>query len=694
MLASNRKAIIDTAWTVIIAAGIFAINIAIVWPLFSGGYTTYMASIESAFLTDARFIAENFPYASWNPLWYMGFPFHLFYTPVLPYMVAVLHLIGDISIASAYRILIGIFYAAMPAALFLFVHYLTGRRYPAVIAALVFSLAPSFSYVVAGVRNDASSFGQGPWHLVALLKYGEGPRVSALAFTPLAALALMHAMRHPSFRHILLAALAISAVAMINWIALFGLTLILFVIAVSEMLVGRGWAKLTVAVGSIILTYGLSAFWFNLSFIQASLAFGGGGGMMNALFGNLPALIIVGLIVAPILMYLNGKQRLQPVALIGGWLVVFSVIVFGWEFARIGLVPQPNRYMPELNMAAAMAAGLIVDWGITRLREKKVRWRRLLGATMVPGIPVLTLLVSIPFLGMAHVVTRANPDITATSEYQVAQWLAAHVKDNERVYATGSHAFWLNVFTDVPQIRGGTDQGATNLWWNHVSYQINNGERGDIAVMWARALGVKYIVVSYPGSADAYRDYVYPRKFEGLLTKVYDNRGMAIFEVPLKQPGLALVTDPSAYERLTILNAVDEENLGRYLAQVEVASPIRDHRLVDNGRLQIKTRLDSPQQGVIVRVTYDSGWRAYSNGKSVAIKRDPAGFMLLYPETQGDAIIELQHGATPDIWLGYFVTAITLLFIVAYSAGWVQRFLHTVRAAWEESKGGEEVEQR
>ncbi|MFH1484798.1 MAG: hypothetical protein ABIH46_01890, partial [Chloroflexota bacterium] len=636
MVVSSRKTVSDAVVAILIAGGIFAVNVTIVWPLFSGGYTTFMGSIESAFLTDARFIAENFPYASWNSLWYMGFPFHLFYTPALPYLVAILHLLGDMSVSSAYRIFIGISYAAIPATFFLFVYYLTRRFCPAIIAALVFCLAPSFCYLIAGVRNDAPSFGLGPWHLVVLLKYGEGPHVSALAFTPLAALTLMHAMRHPSFRHVLLAALAISAVAMINWIALFGLTLILLLVLVSEMLLGRAWSKLKVTVVTTILTYGLCAFWFNLSFMRASLGFGGGGGLLNTLAGNLPALIIIGILAAPVLIFSSGKARLQPALVVGGWLLVFSIVVFGWEFARLALVPQPNRYMPELNMAAAMAVGLLVDWGLMRLWQKKTMWAKTVSVAGALAVVALIVLVSIPFLQAAYTVTSPTSDVTATSEYQVADWLAGHVKDGERVYATGSHAFWLNVFTGVPQIRGGVDFAGPNPWWAHVGYQINTGESGEISTLWAKALNIRYIVVSYPESADTYHDYVYPKKLEGLLTKVYDNRGMAIFEVPLVQPGFVRTIDLPSYSRLSpIKNAVDNEHLSQYVEFVEAAAPLGDYRWTNESHLEFDANLNSPQQAVLVRMNYHAGWRAYCNGRSVPLRQDIVGFALIEPQQQG-----------------------------------------------------------
>ncbi|NIO68685.1 MAG: hypothetical protein GTN71_06480, partial [Anaerolineae bacterium] len=61
-------------------------------------------------------------------------------------------------------------------------------------------------------------------------------------------------------------------------------------------------------------------------------------------------------------------------------------------------------------------------------------------------------IISLPFLRAAWDVTQANADVSQTSEYRVARWLEDNT-DGGRVYATGTHGFWLNVFSDVPQIR-------------------------------------------------------------------------------------------------------------------------------------------------------------------------------------------------------------------------------------------------
>ncbi|HEV8470399.1 MAG TPA: hypothetical protein VGR46_12400, partial [Candidatus Limnocylindria bacterium] len=64
----------------LVAVALFGFQALLIAPLFGGEFTRYRGSIEAAYITDARFIVDHFPDLSWNPFWYLGFPFEWFYT--------------------------------------------------------------------------------------------------------------------------------------------------------------------------------------------------------------------------------------------------------------------------------------------------------------------------------------------------------------------------------------------------------------------------------------------------------------------------------------------------------------------------------------------------------------------------------------------------------------------------------------
>jgi hypothetical protein len=408
--------------------------------------------------------------------------------------------------------------------------------------------------------------------------------------------------------------------------------------------------------------YGLCAFWYNYSFIRAGLGYGGGG--LARTISNHWLVFIVVILVAGVItirLFLNRPQR-QIMFIALGWLLAFCVIVWGWYLRGIVLAPEPNRYMPEMDMAAAFLMGLLATWvydGLLKVRKDK--W---LGygfcLILLAGIGIS----SLPFLRVAHVVTQPAKDITQTSEYQVARWLKENVNNDESVYLSGSHAFWLNVFTNVTQLRGGDDQASTNPWWRQVNYQILNGKRGQTAVLLAKALGIEYIVVSYPGSAEFYPDFAFPQKFEELLQKVYDQQKMAIFQVPLKNAGLLQRINLKDYTNLpSIQGAADEQGLIQYVGLLERSPVISAYKFINTGRLEFQTDLDNTDEAILLRMTYHSGWQAFCNGHPVPIRQDQLGFMLIEPTLKGHCSIILLHRLVLDQWIGIGLTGFTIVAI-------------------------------
>ena len=647
-----------------ISLGLVLLNTVIVLPLFAGEYTQYMGSIEAAFHSHARFIDENWPYASWNPLGYLGFPFHLFYTPLVPYLAAFIHKLPlALSTAAGYRVVTAFGYVLGPVTLYLFARYLTKRELTAVVAALAYSLLPSFIYVMGGVRADPSvgAFGHPPWRLIAMTWYGEGPHIAALALIPLAALFFLRVLRKPSFTSYVIAALLMTAIALTNWIALFAVVLMLAVVLFSEMLLGESGRKLISAFAVAAIAYGLSAFWLNISFVKASVGFGNSSS--SPLDYNPVIFLIVGMPVAGIcyLMF-SGKAEQQKLFIPAAWFALFAVIVFGQYKFGLNLAPQPFRYAPELNMAAVILGALLVTAVYDRLRSNAAALGKMAAPGLVAAVIAAIVVISLPFPRAAWNATEANADVSQTSEYQVARWLEDN-GEGARVYATGTHAFWLNAFFDVPQVRGGADFSAVNPWWAHVVYQINNGEDGELAVMWAKALNVRYIVVNFPDSNVEYKDFVYPDKFEGLLPERFSYQGDTVYEVPTDSPEPVQLVNLSRFQALpSIENVLDRDSLETYVQAVESSEGIDAGSLQVDGSARMTITADlAPGQGLLVRTTYDRGWTARAEGTKVDLSPDPAGFMLLEPQVPGRHQIVLEYHEASDVRLGYLITAVTVL---------------------------------
>jgi len=653
----------------------FLFNAYLLRDLFFLNYTKVMGSIESVFIADARFIAENGFFNTWLPQWYLGFPFRFFYPPLFHFFNAFIFKVTNFSLPVIYHFTTAFFYSLGALNLYFFVRYLTKRNFPAVIAALLYTVFPSFSYLIPSVKAVASNYYLAPWRLVVLLRYGEGPHISALSILPLVLLVFLCALRNPSFKSYLLASLSLAVIPLTNWPAAISLAVSIFVLLVSEMLRGESHLKLKRALLITITAYAFSAFWLSFSYIYTTFSIAGprgGGGFLKSYLSILPWLVIsLPLLIGGLLAVFNQKKERFPWSFVVIYGVIFSVIIFSGYSQSIKIIPESNRFTPEWNMGMVILVSLILNIFYQKLNFNNLFLRKfsrtLFSLLVLFGI----IFFSWPFVSHAGRIIEENPDIKRSVEYEIASWLKNNT-NGERVYATGSIAFWLNVWTDIPQVRGGSDQGATNPWFNHVVYQINTsenaplGKEGELAILWLKAFNVRYLVFNRPNSREVFHDFKNPYKFEGLLDIVYDNKkGDIIYKVPLKSPSLAQVVAKEDIINLSPpKNAVDYQAVKDYAAVVDDRAKEAKFTWLGPEEAKIKVNLKHDEV-VQVQITYHGGWRAFENEKRLEIKKDPLGFMLIECG-EGEHEIILRHGLTLDEYLGYFITISAIILIIFF----------------------------
>src|SRR5881296_1761207 len=114
---------------------VFLLAAALIWPLFKIKYADKWASIESTFISDARFLKEHWPHPQYQPLWYGGTRFDYIYPPALRYGTAALSKFGRMTEARAYHLYVAFFYCIGIAGVFLFVRVASGSRGPAWLSA-------------------------------------------------------------------------------------------------------------------------------------------------------------------------------------------------------------------------------------------------------------------------------------------------------------------------------------------------------------------------------------------------------------------------------------------------------------------------------------------------------------------------------------------------------------------------------
>jgi hypothetical protein len=193
-----------------------------------------------------------------------------------------------------------------------------------------------------------------------------------------------------------------------------------------------------------------------------------------------------------------------------------------------------------------------------------------------------------------------------------------------------------------------------------VTYQVNNGTDADISQLWMAALPVRYIVVTSPSSTEVYRDYADPKKFDGRLPVVFDERGVRIYEVSrVGDPRLvvARVADLAAPT-----SAIDRTAISDYVRRIDDgrASSTLEARGLGAWRAEVDLR-DGEQ--VVLRQAYDTGWRATVDGRSAVVRADPIG-QLMIEVPQGRHVIELDHRIHGDLVAGLAVALLTAVVMI------------------------------
>jgi len=662
-----------TAWLFLLG-----VNLCLVYPWFSGKGPANIGSIEVSYISMARFLRDFSPHLSFAPYWYFGFPFHLFYTPLLPFLISLLNQFLNYPLWQGYRIVTGAGFALIPASIFLFTWYLTKNIIAGILAGLGYTFLPSLFYYILPSGEVASDVISAnffdPRRLVILSRWGEGPHTLSLVFLPLAGLFYLRLIDRRKRWDMFLAAVFLGLTALTNAVGFYGAIILFLAIFFSRWVKKPKKFKSTFKTSllTVILCYGLIAFWYNLSFVGSF--FGEGGGMLKNYASLFPwglLFLFFGVLALYFLFQKFIKDRGLVVALT--WFLILFLIVYVYyasappQFSqqRIELVPQALRLMTEVDMAFSVLLAALLGWAVAFL-AKKNKVLGIFGNSVGLGLVLILLSYGFAYLPYGRKAVSGEVELSKTGEYQISKWLEQRVDTGkgERVYVAGNYGFYLNYFTDVWQLRGGLYQAMTHFWPEHIFYQINRGKDKEIALAWLKASNIKYIVVNDSSSRELYKEFKTPEKFAD-LKKIYENEGDLIYEVPLISSSPVKIVDLVAMRRLlTPTKADDKDALLAYIAWLDRSQPA-SFNMVDHDFYQIRTDLTTGQ-GILVQMTYDPGFKAVSSLGRLKVEKDPLGFMVLIPAKSGSMEISLTHGKTWKIYLGYLTTAVAIILWFTY----------------------------
>ena len=512
-------------------------------------YLIYFSSVEGVFIALTGYIRNHHPGYEWVGMWLGGLPFSNIYQPALFHFAAALSWITSRSPASAYHLTLAITYSLGAVTFYLLALRVSRNRLASFLAAILFSLFSPSTLFFPDIRRDVGSY---LWarRLQCVVSYGDGPHVTGLMLAFLAVALLIRAIRSPSSASRAMAVVAIGAVFATNWPVGVVLCIAIFCYLIAWPLEDL-W-RITAKTGMMIaLAYLLICPIALPSVIISTYANAnrlGDAPVKDAHYVLAWALLLLLLAETRSIMFrwvesspmespddflaldeeelglssvspafikrvprppcaqgrycfargLHGNcpaGRAPRLGVEERFVVLFAVFLsymtLASVFFQVRILPQPLRF--HLAMEAALYLLLAVM--MNRLvRSSEAR------AALCSAVLVVSCIQLFQYRDYARQIIRPA-QIYDSIEYQTARWFDEHMH-GDRVYAPGSISFWMNAFTETPQLSGCCDQSIINPE-NFISGFIipagygSEAEDADYSLLWLKlGSGVKSVPVS------------------------------------------------------------------------------------------------------------------------------------------------------------------------------------------------------
>jgi hypothetical protein len=703
-------------WLLYLMAAIF------VAPYFTHKYTNQWPSIESTFIADGRFLAAHWPHPQWQPLWYTGTRFDYIYPPALRYGTALVSKVLGFWPVKAYHFYTMFFYCLGISGVYLLVRVAGRSRGAAWLAALATGLMSPSLLFLKNMRVDSGPLV--PVRFTVLIRYGEGPHITALCLLPIALTFAWRALEARRPASLALAGVFCAAVVSNNFYGATALA-IFFPLLLWSFWVTRGGERVAlVAVAIPALAYGLTAFWLSPSYLRITLhnmqyvsekgsawsaavaavviaAFGWGSyrwgrrGQKVPAAGGLP-------VDGP------GAGRPAPPA---GTVAARAGLAGGAASGSTGIAPPAETAAAVTGLAgeapsgvadtgrparpertwAVFVTGALVLFGLNVLGNHFFNFRVMgepgrlipeldlaITLAVVLGLEWLwrrrgpwwklavAVVVIVAFATTRHYVKRSRhiiepwPDYQARVEYRVTDWLWKNMPD-ARVLTSGTVRFWFDTWHDLAEMGGGSEQGLLNPIVPDAGWEISVGTNPEFALLWLKAMGVDAMYVAHPDSQEPYKDTQHVERFTALPVLWDDGQGNTLYSTGRRYGPRVRVVETARLNGLqTPRNNEDTAYLQPYVDAVEKGPDSPATLQRDGTDAMVVHARLDAGESLLVQETWDPAWRAWSGGRPLAVRKDPMGFMVVDPPP-GDRAIRLEFVMPMENRVGWGLTALTLV---------------------------------
>lgn len=639
-----------------------AVNACICREAFFTESSGHFHSMHGIWMALARLGGPGWLGPRWYPYWGGGSPAENLYAPLIPAATAALANLLRISLPMALHALTGLVYCLGPVLLYVAGWRLFRAPGYSFAAALAYSLLSPSQLVApdSGGFHAAAIWGARRMYLV--FDWDELPHMTSLALLPVAVFFLARALQSRRWFHSGLAASLMAAMMLAN---MFGAVLVAIVTLTVPLALERRFHPAAMVRSGLTATAAYLAVcpWLPPSLlftIRRNAALDGEG---DTLPHALAAFLVIAAVSAMVWFLASRSAAEWPLR----WLLLFAcpavLIPTIAQYWGPHFVPQPGRYKCELELALAWLGVFALRPPIQRLPP---RARMALATALAIGAAWQV----VSYRRIAEQMLRPV-DVARSIEYRSAKWVEANLP-GQRVMMGGSMGFWLDTFTNQPQLSAPystalnwTGQVATYTFYS----DMNAGDRGaEFSLLWLQALGAQAIAVPGPQSPDAWKGFVHPRKFDGVLPVLWREDDTSIYRVPQVSGSLAHAMRRAQLVQHPPIHGLDVHEVRAYVAALEdPAAPPATLRWQGSNRALVRARLE-PWEVISTQIDYHPGWHARAGGTSLPVFADGLGFMVIDPQCSGDCEMAIEFDGGVESKLCRTASAAVLLLALAAAA--------------------------
>jgi len=650
-LTEKRSWVVDCLFILIAAA-------LLIGPMYKTKFYENWTIIDSTFIADGRYLAQYLPHPGWDHIWYGGTRWDYIYPPALRYGTALLSKWFGLIPARGYHLYTAIFYSIGILGVYVFTRIGSGVRIAGWLAAFcAATLTPCFLFL-KDMRLDANPYM--PQRLNVLVRYGEGPHMSAFALLPLGLAFGWRGIRAGQSKWLVGSALVFALVVSNNLYGAAALALFFPIACWVVFCETRDWFVWGRAVMIAALSWGLCAVWMTPSFLVITPR-----NLALVAHPGHPWSFWTMMAMSAIYCYATWKMARRGIStwtlFVIGAVMIFGVNVIGQYYVDFRVMGEPSRFVPEADLSII----LLLTW------LGYLAWNRWPAKGVRIALAALFVLCCAPayqyFLHPWKPFVRTS-EYKHRKEFQIADWVDKN-RPNTRSYVTGTLRFWWNAWHDGEQIGGGAEQGVHNFNITPFFWRTVFSPDPHLDVAWLKAWGVDNVMVNDSTSELPIVDYTHPHKFQGVLNAIWeDGKGNWIYAVPRKNAGRARIVDASRYPQLRAPTSGDDaEAVNAYADVMEKSTTaLAETRWLASDTLEI-TGETTAGQAIAVQVSHDDYWRAREDGREYPVVRDPFGQMRVDVPPGKHKIV--MHFDTPlENRVGLWITIGSLILVAAVFA--------------------------